>query len=257
MKFLKKVLKIVYNKNTKDDWDTVWIIDGDEGNSKSTLALWILDWWLHKLNGKIEIDDVKHMCMTSEMFKQDLADLKKFECTVFDEAGELSNRRTMAKFNYDITQAYKVIRGDNLFTLLVLPSVFDIDSYFSKRRVRGLIHVYGRGKFAFWSKNRLRNMVDVNATRWRKNHWVVAPTYNFGRFNKYKGLLKIPYDLLKHEKMEETRKKLIEDINKEKKKKEINKPRVDMEKLLVQSSGSLKKRRSIMDEVQNGQKDDN
>jgi hypothetical protein len=47
----------------------------------------------------------------------------------------------MSKLNVSITKAYQIIRGDNLLTILVLPSIFDLDGFFTKRRARGLIHI--------------------------------------------------------------------------------------------------------------------
>jgi len=211
---LKKCLEVVYKKNTKEDWDTVWIIDGDEGASKSNLALHICQWWYDRINadvGGCSEKEVKHMCLDPEQFKKDLAGLKKFEFTCFDEAGALSNRRFMDKFNHEISQAYMMIRGDNLFTVLVLPSFFDLDPYFSKRRVRGLIHVYKRGRFSFWSKHRLRNLAMINAGYPVKNYWVVKPTIFRGRFGKYNGILEEPYKKLKKEKMQQVREKLLAD----------------------------------------------
>jgi len=224
---LRKVLDVVYEKNTKQDWDTVWIIDGDEGASKSNLAMHICQWYYDKLKadvGGCSEEEVKHMCLDPEQFKKDLAGLKKYEFTCFDEAGALSNRRFMDKFNHEISQAYMMIRGDNLFTVLVLPSFFDLDPYFAKRRVRGLIHVYKRGRFSFWSKHRLRNLAMINAGYPVKNYWVVKPTINAAYFGKYNGILQEPYAKLKKEKMQQVREKLLKD---DVEKKSIGDPRRD------------------------------
>lgn len=160
--------------------------------------------------GKITAEDVKHMCLDRDMFMKDLSKLKPKECINFDEGGDLSNRRVMSKFNYEITQAYQVIRGDNLFTILTLPSIFDLDPYFSKCRVRGLIYVYKRGRFAFWSKKRVRKMLAINQHFYVKNYWIQRPTYSGGYFPKYKGVMEAPYLELKKQKMAATRKKLVE-----------------------------------------------
>jgi len=210
MKTLSKILDVCFKANTEQDWDTVWVICGDEGGSKSNLALHICEWWYKHLYGECNAEDVKYMCLDKNQFKQRLGSLNKKEMVVYDEAGDLSNRRFMDKFNFEITQAYQVIRGDNLFTLLVLPSFFDLDPFFSKRRVRGLIYVYRRGRFAIWSKQRLRQLAMINQGFPVKNYWVVKPTYSLGYFPKYSGVLKESYAELKNKKMSEARKKLME-----------------------------------------------
>lgn len=215
MKTLKKILDVCFKANTVDDWDTVWVIAGDEGGSKSNLALHICEWWYTKLYGECKPEHIKHMCLDRLQFKTDLANLEKKEFICYDEAGDISNRRFMDKFNFEITQAYQVIRGDNLFTLLVLPSFFDLDPFFSKRRVRGLIYVYRRGRFAVWSKQRLRQLTMINQSFPVKNYWITRPTYSLGYFGKYKGILKEPYDELKTVKMKEARKKLLKGDKKE------------------------------------------
>ena len=90
MKRIQEYMDIRWEKHKKK-WDTVGCIYGDEGVSKSNLAQHKLDYWQTKLNGVCKPEDVKHMCMTGKDFIDDLADAKKMECTVFDEAGELDS----------------------------------------------------------------------------------------------------------------------------------------------------------------------
>jgi hypothetical protein len=209
MNTLHKILDVAFNKNTEENWDTVWLCCGDEGTGKSFLDLHILEWWYKRLYGKVTEDDIRHMCLTIPMFRKDLGDMKKYEMTNLDEGGALSNRRFMAKLNYEITQAYQVIRGDGLFTIITLPDPFDLDPFFTKRRVRGLIYVYKRkgntSRFAFWSKSRFRQLVALNMQRPVKNMWLVKPTYSGGYCPQYKGVLLEPYMKLKAEKIKECR----------------------------------------------------
>ena len=109
---IHKYMDIRWKKH-QNDWDTVGVIIGDEGVSKSNLALHMLDYWVTKLKGKVTEADAKHICMTKEDFIDDLSDLKKDEFTVFDEAGELDSRRAMSNFNVLLTQAYKVILSNH------------------------------------------------------------------------------------------------------------------------------------------------
>jgi hypothetical protein len=210
-------LEVDFKKLTQEDWDKVLIITGDEGTGKSNLALHIMDWWLTKLYGKVTEEDINKIGLTSESFVTTLQNAKRYEPTVYDESGELSNKRSMSNFNVSITQAYQVIRGLNLLTVLVLPSIFDLEGFFTKRRARGLIYVFGRTKessrFAYWDKARMRNLVSMNQYYYIKNIWAVPPTFR-SSFTAYKGVLKSSYDSLKNKKILDTQKQLYDKFHK-------------------------------------------
>lgn len=213
-KEVKLLLDVIYKKHTEEDWDTPWCIVGDEGVGKSNFGLHIVEDWVTRRYGKCTKEDIKYVNLERKSFKQALAHtVKRFDVISYDEAGELSNRRFLDKFNYEITQAYQMIRGENLLTLMILPSFFDLDPFFSKRRVKGLFYVYQRGRFAFWSKNRLRRLAMINQNFPVKNYWVVPPTL-VGYYPKYKGVLKDSYDELKRKKMQEARENLLKEKEK-------------------------------------------
>lgn len=217
MKRLNEVLRADYEKLTLEDWDKVLLITGDEGISKSNLGLTCIDTW----NGWLIDDDIKktrdpkkdikYVALSITQFLEALKDVKKFGCVIYDEAGEISSLRMMNKFNYKLTKTYEVIRGENLFTILILPDVFYLNPFFSSRRARGLIHVYKRGKFAYWNKRQLRRMIEINKTYKTKNPFRVKPLF-FDTFPKYKGYLKNAYADKKREKMHAAREELYEEI---------------------------------------------
>ena len=210
MKRIEKYLELVFDKLTKKDWDNLIVITGDEGISKSNLLLHMTDWWYVKLKGKCVEEDIKHICINREQFLLDLKDCKKYEMTGYDEA-DLISRRTMDTFNVTLMKTYQVIRGDNLFTILIIPSVFDLDTFFRNRRVRGMFYVFKRGRCAFWSKNRLRKMLALNEKSAIKNMWRVRPTF-FDTFPKYKGVLAELYKKKKDENMKGIRQKMYDDL---------------------------------------------
>jgi len=205
-----KYLEIRHKKHLQD-WDTVICIAGEEGGSKSNLAEHLLEWWQTKINGKCVPEDIKHMCLTKEDFVKDLSDSIPMEMTIFDEAGELDSRRAMSKFNVMLSQAYKVIRADRLFTVLVLPEFFDLESRFRNRRVKGLFYVYQRGKVAFWGRKKLRLLCALNENRMLKNYFVVKPDF-YDTFPIYKGTLADQYEILKTKKTKEARENLVKEI---------------------------------------------
>lgn len=212
MKRLEAALERIFHHVKERDYDEVIAIVGDEGVGKTNVGLHVIEWWLRKLYGKVEPEDAeKYIALDSPKFASVLHGLKQYEPALHDEAADLSARGAMSKVNKLYTQAYQIIRGDNLLTVLILPSLFDLDPFFRKRRVRHMILVYGRGRMAFWSKSRLRKMVEYNERLPYKNYFVMRPTF-YDTFPKYKGPLLAKYQAMKKEKMQGVRKWLYHEM---------------------------------------------
>lgn len=207
MKRLKTVLDVVFQKVTKDDWDNVLIIGGDEGIGKTTLGLHIFEYWYSLLKYELSPRLIEKVALSLPQFLKAFKGLKRYELEVYDEAGELSSLRMMNKFNYAITKAYEVVRGENLFTILILPDVFYLNPFFSTRRARGYIHVYSRGRFAYWNKGKLRDLIEKNKLFKKKSVWRIPPLF-YDTFPKYEGFLKEAYLKKKKEKMSNVRDEL-------------------------------------------------
>lgn len=211
MRRINTVIEVVHEKVTKEDWDNVLILGGDEGIGKTTLALHILEIWYTLLGHKIKPEHIEKVALGLKQFLKAFKELKRFELVVYDEAGELSSLRMMNKFNYSITKAYEVVRGANLFTILVLPDVFYVNPFFSTRRARGYIHVYKRGRFAYWNKKRLRNLIEKNKLFKKKAVWRIKPLF-YDTFPKYKGVLLESYLEKKEKKMATIREELYDSL---------------------------------------------
>ena len=79
---------------------------------------------------------------------------------VHDESGkDLYARNAVTDFNKDLNIAYQVIRGLNLFTILIVPNILDLDTFFRKRRITGMFWVYDYGKVAFFGKRKMRLLI--------------------------------------------------------------------------------------------------
>lgn len=208
---IKRVLDIQFNALHKRAWDNVLVLTGDEGTGKSNLALHILEHWLNKKYGYVIKDHSKYINLDIGKWSDSFAECNKGDMNILDESGDLSNKRTMSKLNFAIARAYQIIRGDNINSVFVLPSVFDLDAYFAKRRAKGLVYVYKRGKFAYWSKHRLRQLIELNSGYPSKNIWRVRPTF-FDTFPIYRGILLKEYEQKKEEYMKDTRKELASAI---------------------------------------------
>lgn len=209
----REAIKIIFNKVTTDDWDEVICITGKNRRGKSNLGMHLVDEWLKLLKGKVEEEDTdKHIGIDAYSFAKVFSNVKKFEPAVHDEAGDISNRATMSKTNKLYAQAYQIVAGENLLTILILPELWDLDTYFRKQRIRHLINVYRRGGFDFWTNVRYDKMIKLNATKIVKDYYVVKPAMR-GTFGKYNGVLKKRYDEMKNKKLSSVRENLLDDLS--------------------------------------------
>ena len=140
---LAKFLKIVL-KQMRKKYDIFMVIDGGEGVGKSRgLLLNVIDYWykscLNKPVPKWSVNiDVKDWI-------NNLNKAQEKELVSLDEAGDSMDSMQFAnKFNRILYQAYTIIREKLSFSVVVLPSFFDLSPRFRKRRVRFLIHCYKR-----------------------------------------------------------------------------------------------------------------
>jgi hypothetical protein len=198
MQRIRRVVDVVYKKLHEDKWDNVWLLCGDEGIGKTNLGLHIIDDWHTKKYGKCAPTDIKSLSMDAKGYVNSLSTAKKGDIRDYDEGGELNNKRTMDRFNVMLTNAYRIIRNERIFSLITITDPFDINPFFLKRRARGLIYVFKRGRFGYWNRSRLRKLVDLNANMYRKSVWRVKPLF-LDTFSIYKGPLAEPYQTMKDE----------------------------------------------------------
>lgn len=212
MKRVIKSLEIIHKGLTVKKYDGVFGVFGEEGTGKSSFNLNTIEEWI-KLNGREPVvDDVRYINQSLTKWGNSLAECVKYDINVLDEAGRLSNKKVMTKLNQAVNEAYQIIRADNLFSIITLPSLWELDSFFTKRRMRGAWLVYKRGKVAFWDRTRLRKIIAINERRIIKSMWVVKPNY-LDTFRDYKGIMLEPYLEKKKEFMKDTRKRLAQTIS--------------------------------------------
>lgn len=211
MKYVRQQLDIQYDGLHKKERDAVNLVVGEEGDGKSHFTMHCLEYWLEKKYQEVKNEDIKFMNLDIEDWAKTFSEAQKGDMCIYDEAGELAGRRTMSKLNVAIARAYQIIRADCLNSFLVLPDLFWLDGTFTKRRAKGLFYVYERGKVAYWNRDQLRKIMDINSKRTVKSVWVVTPLF-FDNFPIYKGKLKDAYDKKKKEFMKDTRKELLQTI---------------------------------------------
>ena len=203
-----------YHHITKYDWDNVVVITGDVGRGKSNLALWMMDEW-HKLQDKdintIDFRDV--VAMTSKEFADNISKAKNFDILINDESGDISNRTSMNQTNVIFMKAYQVIRGANLFTILCIPSIWYLDSFFRKTRVKQMFYINKRfedkyAEYRFWNKIAYKNMLErFEAKNYRPDAYDLTYVKE-GRFKKYDGVFAAEYKKMKEIKIQTTREEL-------------------------------------------------
>lgn len=143
----------------KHNTSVVMIIDGRSGMGKTTLALQSgitldPDFGLHKIHFS-----PRTFLAGNESGKVGLAQAKKGDFILFDEAMLISNRSAMSQINKMIIQAMSMIRSKNIFVGFCVNSIFDLDRNLVLHRADALFHVYGdtlisRGKFCGFFKGR-------------------------------------------------------------------------------------------------------
>lgn len=197
--------------------DRVSVIGGYEGMGKSNLLLQMWSYWTNDLLGvTITKDHIVYIGDNKETFASALKSADKYWMVTHDEAvRDLYGRKAMSNFNTSLNQMYAVIRGRNLHTILVIPSILDLDSFFRRRRVTTYYHVYEEGKVAVFFGDTLRRLIpamqrmaESNAhpdpmKAKDKDGWPIRPDF-FDSFGLYKGILLEPYLERKEKNMEET-----------------------------------------------------
>lgn len=133
--YLAKV-KVLIEKKDKD-W--VILIDGYEGAGKSTFGMQM---------GKF-IDptlDISRVCMTADEFKQTIIDAKKGECVIYDEAVTgLTSGDSVSRIGKLLKSMMMQMRQKNLFVIVILPTVFELNTYAAMSRAKSLFHIYESG----------------------------------------------------------------------------------------------------------------
>lgn len=190
IKNLKEIKRVI-----KNDWDYVIVVDGEVGAGKSIFAQQVA---YYLTDGQFCVDDI---VFDPKQFRDRCIKAKKYSCIVFDEAFRgLSARSALTQTNKILMSMLQEIRQRNLFILIVLPSIWDLDKYISLHRCKGLFHIEvddkrNRGYFKFFKKQTLMNWLRENNNKYR-----YPKLCSFrGRFNSKTPIDEIAYKAKKKE----------------------------------------------------------
>lgn len=144
--YLNKLLDGFRNAIEKHDTSVVICIDGRSGMGKSTLANQI----------GIVLDpnyNINKIFYNPKDFLEGLANAKKGDFLLFDEAMLISSRSALSEVNKMVILAMSMIRSKNVYICFAINSIFDLDKNLAISRADLLLHVYGsslidRGRFA-------------------------------------------------------------------------------------------------------------
>lgn len=135
-KKMLKLLEKVKEKINKKDEDYVMIVDGYDGSGKSTAA----QQWGKYVDPTL---DLSRICMTADEFKKAIINAKSKECVIYDEAVTgVSASESITRIGRLLKSMMMQMRQKNLFVIVIIPTVFELNKYIVLFRSRFLIHIY-------------------------------------------------------------------------------------------------------------------
>lgn len=165
----------------KDDWDYVYVIDGLPGTGKSVFTQQIA---FYVSDGNITLNNVS---FTPQQFQEDTKTNQKYHCSIFDEGFRgLASASANSNINKLLVGLLNEVRQKNLFIFIVTNSVWDLQGYITKFRMKGVFNIHTdtnkkRGFFKFYTDEQMRTwMLD------HKNRYKYPSYCSFhGRFPKF------------------------------------------------------------------------
>ncbi len=133
---VKSMLEKSKDKVINEDWDRVFLIDGGEGSGKSLLGLQIG----YFLDPTLCLDRIT---FSGPEFSKAITDAKPYQCIIFDEGfNGLSSAGALSGMNKLIVRKLMECRQKNLFIIIILPTIFELQKYAAIFRSKALFHVY-------------------------------------------------------------------------------------------------------------------
>lgn len=162
-------IKEALDDRINENLPVIWLIDGGQGNGKTTLAVHIAD-EVNKIHNlppmDLELNNHPQLAMGGEEFMSyfDKAIVKKFPCIIYDEAGDFQKGGAMTSFNLQISKIFQKIRSGNMLILLCLPNFCIIDNrLFKDDAIRASFHCHSKQIYKTYSKFKA---YDLEATLW-------------------------------------------------------------------------------------------
>lgn len=177
---LKPLIKKIQKNLSMEDRDYVMIVDGYEGSGKSTFAQQIG----RAVDPILEMDRI---CMTANEFKDAITNSKKNQCVIYDEAVTgLSSGASISKVGKLLRSMMMQMRQKNLFVIIILPTIFELNKYSVLYRARSLFHIYEKnGKRGYWVGYNRKDIKKLYLKGKRSYSYLVRSMYNGRFYGKY------------------------------------------------------------------------
>jgi len=159
---------------SKKDKDYVILIDGYEGSGKSTFAQQIGKY----VDPSLSLDRI---CMTADEFKEAIANAKKNQCVIYDEAVTgMTAGDSISRVGKLLKSMMMQMRQQNLFVIIIMPTIFEFSKYAVLSRAKSFFHI-------FESKGRRGYFVAFNKKDMKKTYLLGKKTYSYYVKSKFKG----------------------------------------------------------------------
>jgi dephospho-CoA kinase len=154
-KRLKEKMDLMINRSTgKKHMDNLIVIDGDEGIGKSTLSVYLANYYASKTGRPFSVDNIFFDIHKLIKFAQTTED----QIIIWDEAalGGLSTEHAK-QHQVNLTKLLMTARKKRHFWIFNIPKFFKLNEYILVDRAIALIHVYARreihaGRFCYYKK---------------------------------------------------------------------------------------------------------
>lgn len=177
---------------TENDKDYVTSIDGYEGSGKSTFAIQMARY----VDPSLSLDRI---CMTADDFKQAIMNAKHGQAVIYDEAVTgLTSSDSISRIGKLLKSMMMQMRQKNLFVIIILPTIFELNKYAILARSRSFFHVYE-------SKGRRGFYLGFNRKDSRRLYFEGKKTYSYKVRSRFMGrfMKKLPLDELGYRKKKE------------------------------------------------------
>ncbi len=127
--------------------------------------------------------DLSRICMTADEFKQAIMNAKKGQCVIYDEAVTgLTSGDSVSRIGKLLKSMMMQMRQKNLFVIVILPTVFELNAYAALSRAKFLFHTYEVGGKPGFYVGYNRRLLKPLYLRGKKKREYCVKSYLQGRF---------------------------------------------------------------------------
>lgn len=158
-------------RRTKNDWDIVIAITGEEGSGKSSFGIQLgkaIDKNFNLIRNVAYLPDEKQI-------KEQFNYLRSYSAYLIDEAISVFHKHMwMSSLQQMLIRMYATERSQNKTTMLCIPRFRDLTENFRNHRVKIWIHIISRGHAIAFAKDQDKDSLDpwhIDESIKKKNKW--------------------------------------------------------------------------------------